>query len=283
MFARRRHGNQRDTICYICGEISNFMEKDKTKVEQGKGTGVQTPPAAQPETRPNRDRYSSMFAEDNPDVDFEDKEARYGRMAEERTNYRNLRDSGKKFSGVLDKHRWVGAMLNDNETNPFKWMAAHGIDIQQVANDPDAMEGVAEAFEQWTKKQAEGAKAEKAKDAALDKSLDALAAVQQKYGLSDEQFDRMWDHFWDEVFAPAFAGEVSEDTWLGILHAMNYDTDVNNAREEGALQARNEKHTNKLKTFDEQEVPPSFSQGPGGTTQKKEKPVGLRSLVKKYM
>lgn len=36
------------------------------------------------EERPNRKRYQQMFNEDYPDVDFEDKEARYGKMAEDR-------------------------------------------------------------------------------------------------------------------------------------------------------------------------------------------------------
>lgn len=254
------------------------------KEKKGEVTDVQATATEQQDANPNRTRYSSMFSEDNPDVDFEDKEARYSRMAEERQNYRTLRDSGKKFSGLLDKHRWVGAMLNDGETNPFRWMARHGIDIQQVGNDPEAMEEVANAFDEWTKKQAEGKKADEAKDAALIKSVDALKGIQEEYGLTDEQFDRIWDHFWDEVFAPAFGGEVSKDTWLGILHAMNYDEDIKNAQEEAALRARNEKHTNKLKTFEESNVPPSFSQGEGGSSAPQpEKPVGLRSLVKKYM
>lgn len=238
-------------------------------------------PSEQVEERPNRGRYASMFAEDNPDIDFEDKEARYGRMAEERDDLRNLRTSGKKLSGILDRNRWLGAMLTDGETNPFRWMAKHGIDIKEVADDPEAMDGVAQALDEWTKKQADGDKFEKEKDSALIKSLDALKSVQDEFGLSDEQFDRMWDHFWDDIFAKAFGGEVSRDTWLGILHAMNYDDDIKNAREEAALKARNEKHTNKLKTFEEEEVPPSFSQGRGmPATPKKERKESLVDFIK---
>jgi hypothetical protein len=47
------------------------------------------------------------------------------------------------------------------------------------------------------------------------------------------------------------------------------------------MQARNEKHTNKLKTFDEQQVPPSFSQGGGQpVTPKKEKKESLMDFVR---
>ena len=240
-------------------------ENEEKKIEQP-GTSVDPGASAEPEnpSRPNRDKYSAMFAEDNPDVDFEDKEARYGRMADERESYRRLRDSGRKFSAILDKHRWLGAMLADDEINPLVWMAKNGIDIKAALDDPEVMQKVTEAFDGWTKKQADGEAAEQAKDAAIDESLNSLASVQQEFGLSDEQFDRMWEYFWDEVFAPAFRGEVSKDTWVALMHAMNYDTDMANAREEAAMQARNEKHANKVKTFEEQQVPPSFGQGNGG-------------------
>lgn len=223
-------------------------------VEAEQVKDVQTP-------RPNRDKYASMWAEDNPDVDFEDKEARYERMGRDREELRNLRSSGKKLSGILDKHRWVGAMLMDGEENPLVWMAKNGIDVKAALDDPDVMQQVTDAFNGWTKKQADGEAAEKAKDEALVKSVEALDAVQQEFGLSDEQKNRMFEHFWDDVFAPAFAGVVTKDTWTALLHAMNYDQDIANAREEASIQARNEKHANKLKTFDEQQVPPSFSQG----------------------
>lgn len=271
-----KDGNQLHTIYYICGKILQIMA-----VRKEQNTGTQ--PTEQVEERPNRGRYASMFAEDNPDIDFEDKESRYGRMAEEREDLRNLRTSGKKLSGILDRNRWLGAMLTDGETNPFRWMAKHGIDVRTLADDPEAMDSVAEAFDEWTKKQADGESAQKSQDDALGKSLDALVSVQEEFGLSDEQFDRMWDHFWDEIFAKAFGGEVSRDTWLGILHAMNYDTDIQNAREEAAIQARNEKHTNKLKTFDEEQVPPSFNQGQGqSAAPKKEKKESITDFIKKY-
>jgi hypothetical protein len=236
------------------------MAKETKPVEQ-EAQMAEQPAESAPATRPNRDKYASMWAEDNPDVDFEDKEARYERMGRDREELRKLRTSGKQLTGILNKHRWIGAMLQDGEENPLVWMAKNGIDVSAALDDPEVMNKVTDAFSNWTQKQAEGDAAEAAKDAAIAKSVEALDAVQSEFGLSDEQKNRMFEHFWDEVFLPAFAGEVSKDTWVAIMHAMNYDQDIANAREEAAIQARNEKHTNKVKTFDEQNVPPSFSQG----------------------
>ena len=239
------------------------MAKEENKIEQQQATapGASAPAEA---PRPNRDRYAAMFGEDNPDVDFNDTEARYGRMAEDRESFRKLKDSGRKFSAILDKHRWLGAMLADGETNPLVWMANNGIDILAALEDEETKKKVTEAFDNWTQRKADGEAAEAAKDAAIAKSVETLDAVQQEFGLTDEQKDRMFTHFWDEVFLPAFAGEVSKDTWVSLMHAMNYDHDMANAREEAAMQARNEKHANRVKNFEENQAPPSFSQGGGG-------------------
>ena len=257
--------------------------KKKTEVDVNGVPAVEAEQVNEVPARPNRDRYAAMFAEDNPDVDFEDKESRYGRMAEEREKYRNYRDSGKKLSGILDKHRWVGAMLMDDEENPLVWMAKNGIDIKAALDDPEVMQKVTDGFAEWTQKQAEGEAAEAAKDEAIAKSIEELDALQAEVGLSDEQKQRMLEYFWDEVWLPAWRGEVSKDTWTAIMHAMNYDQDMANAREEAALQARNEKHANKVKTFDERQVPPTFSQGQGQrVAPRQQKKESMMDFVKKY-
>lgn len=263
-------------------EIEKKTEVDVNGAPVAEAEQVQDVPA-----RPNRDKYASMWAEDNPDVDFEDKEARYERMGRDREELRNLRSSGKELSGVLAGNRWMGAMFNDLRKNPGKnplvWFAENGIDLRAALDDPEVMQQVTDAFNNWTQKQADGEAAEKAKDEAIARSYEALDALQAEVGLSDEQKNRINEYFWDEVWLPAWSGEVSKDTWTAIMHALNYDKDMANAREEAAIQARNEKHANKLKTFEEKQVPPSFSQGQGqpAMPKPKEKKESLIDFVKR--
>lgn len=259
------------------------MRNQAAAAEEANGLDGANMADGQAAARPNRDRYATMFGEDNPDIDFEDKEARYGRMAEERESYRSLKKSGMGLSQALDKNRWIAAMFQDLAENPDKnplvWLTENGIDVRAALDDPEVMAQVDEKFKTWQQKQVDGEAAQKAQDAAIEASLSALTGIQEQFGLSDEQVNRMWEHFWDEVFAPAFKGEVSKDTWVALMHAMNYDSDIQNAREEAAMQARNEKHANRVKTFDEQQVPPSFSQGQGKATPKQEKRESLRDWV----
>ena len=259
--------------------------KKKTEVDVNGAPAVETEQVQEVPARPNRDKYASMWAEDNPDVDFEDKEARYERMAKDRGELRNLRNSGQKLSGILNKHRWVGAMLTDEEENPLVWMAKNGIDVKAALEDPEVMQQVTDAFNGWAQKQADGEAAEAAKDEALARSYEALDALQAELGFSDEQKNRMNEYFWDEVWLPAWHGEVSKDVWTAIMHAMNYDQDMANAREEAAIQARNEKFSNKVKNFDKGNVPPTFSQGRGQqASQPKKKSGGMMGFdeMKKY-
>jgi len=244
------------------------MAETKQNIE-GQETAAQQQ-APEQSARPNRDRYAAMFGEDNPDVDFEDKEARYGRMADERERYRSLRQSGSNLSQALEKNRWIAAMFQDlaehPDKNPLVWLTENGIDIKAALDDPEVMAQVDEKFKTWQQKQVDGEAAQQAQDAAIDESLNALSSVQAEFGLSDEQMNRMWEHFWDDIFAPAFEGKVAKDTWI--------------AREEAAMQARNEKHANRLKTFDdEQTPPPSFSQGSSRPAPKREKKESLRDFV----
>lgn len=261
-----------------------MAEVEKKIEQQPSGNAGEAAAPAAPAPRPNRDRYAAMFGEDNPDVDFEDKEARYDRMTKERDHYRKLKKSGSALSKSLESNRWLGAMFQDlaehPDKNPLVWLTENGIDIKAALDDPEVMAQVDEKFKNWQQKQIDGEAAQKAEDAAIEESLNALASVQSEFGLSDEQMDRMWEHFWDNIIAPAFQGKVEKDTWVAMMHAMNYDTDMQNAREEAAMQARNEKHANRVKTFDDgQTPPPSFSQGSSRPAPRQQKKESLRDFV----
>lgn len=254
----------------------------KTEVDVNGVPAVEAEQVKEVPSRPNRDKYASMFGEDNPDIDFEDKEARYGRMAEERENYRNLKNSGRGLSQALDKNRWLGAMFQDLAENPEKdpisWMYDNGIDVQKAMEDEEYRKQVAQGLVEFQKRQADVEALEQERAANLEKSANELDALSKELNLSDEQCDRMWNKLFEEVIVPGMNGEVKKETWQSMLHAMNYDTDIANAREEAAIQERNAKHKNKVKSFEEAKMPPSFSQGQGQRATPKPKKSGSMSM-----
>ena len=151
--------------------------------------------------------------------------------------------------------------------DPFTWMAKNGVDIQRAIEDEEYRKQINEFLNEWQKKQEENDAVNAEREENLKASGQALDELSRELNLSDEQCNRLWEHMFKEVIVPGWFGEVSKDTWKMALHAMNYDQDIANAREESAMQARNEKHANKVKNFAEGKVPPSFSQGRGQKSQ----------------
>lgn len=239
--------------------------------------------AEQPtDERPNRSAYAKMFNEDYPDVDFEDKEARYGKMVEDRQHYKELSNAGRGLSSALDKNRWLGAMFQDLAENPDKdpisWMYDNGIDVQKAMEDEEYRKQVSEGLATYQRNQAEGEEKQAQREKNLYKSADNLSAL----GVDDEEAGKLWAKLWEEVVGPANEGEVSKETWQLIRNAVNYDGDIKNAREEAGMQARNEKVTNPLKTFGEEKVPPSFTQGSGQTAKPKQKKKSMFDEMKEW-
>lgn len=224
---------------------------------------------------PNRDAYKAAFAEDYPDVDFEDKEARYGAMMNDRSRLRNYREAGKKLTDTFSKNRWIASMLMDLSENPDKdpitWMADNGIDITQAMEDDEYRKTIADKIAKFQENQIAGEELMAQQDANLSATLDNIEALAQEVGLTDDEVQELWRYMYEDVITPALRGEISKDVWKFALNGMRHDTDVDAAREQGAMQARNEKVTNNLKKFDKK-VPPTLAQGGAQKTQPKEKP-----------
>lgn len=223
------------------------------------------------ENRPNRKAFSERFAKRHKDIDFEDKEARYGAMNEDADMLSSYEESGKALSDMFDKNRWLAAMamdLKDNpDMSPIEWMASQGIDIQAALDDEETAKKVAQRIADYQQSSAEQAKHEEE----LKSNLQASADEMESLGLDEEQKLDLWQKFF-KVVSDAEDGIVSAETWKLFKNAYTYDDDVASAREEGAMQGRNEKLQNKLKKSRKEEVPPTLStNGGGSSTQQKKK------------
>lgn len=237
--------------------------------------------------RPNRSAYSQMFSEDYPDVDFEDKESRYGKMVEDRKRLKKYERDGRALSDVFDKNRGLAAMVAAaaDGTDPFTWAIENlGVDFREALENEEYAGKCAEALRKFQENQLEGEKSQKARESNLRQSMEALQAVQDKTGISDEECQSLWDKFWGDegIVASALQGQVSEDTWEAMRKADSYDADIANAREEGGMQARNEKMQNPVKTFDDTKMPPTLGQGSGRASRPKKRESTM-DFVKRNM
>lgn len=227
--------------------------------------------AAQEQPRPNRDAYKKAFAEDYPDMDFEDKEARYGKMLEDRTQLRKYRESGSQLNSMLDKNRWLAVVLqelaNNPDTNPIEVMAQSGIDINEVMKDDETRQKVSDKLAAYQQKQLDDERENELREKNLENSAKALQSI----GVSAEEASQLWNSFFVDIVDQALDGTVTAETWQMLMKAKNYDADIKTAKEQAAMKARNEKLQNNVKDF-RQNLPPTLSQATSqSVTPKKNK------------
>ena len=251
------------------------MTKEKLAQMNEEGGTQQAPPAeaATDETpvdeRPNRTAFSKRFSNRHSDIDFEDKEARYAAMNDDADLLGQYEQSGKALSKVFDKHKWLAALAMDMEKNPddnpFDAMARLGIDVKALLDDPEGGKKLAEILAKHNEDVAEQNEATEKVTANMRKSLERLMKL-----YPDDAQD-MWTQIY-EIHDKVESGDISDDIWKMLHNANNYDSDITSARDEAAMQARNEKIQNKVRSSANEGIPPSLSSsGAGNKPAKKEK------------
>ncbi|MFQ8822218.1 MAG: hypothetical protein ACLR8W_11310 [Segatella copri] len=251
------------------------MTKEELAQMNEEGGAQQAPPAeaATDETsvdeRPNRTAFSKRFSNRHSDIDFEDKEARYAAMNDDADLLGRYEESGKALSKVFDKHKWLAALAMDMEKNPddnpFDAMARMGIDVKTLLDDPEGGKKLAKILAKHNEDVAEQNEATEKVTANMRKSLERLMKL-----YPDDAQD-MWSQIY-EIHDKVESGDISDDIWKMLHNANNYDSDISSARDEAAMQARNEKIQNKVRSSSTEGIPPSLSSsGAGNKPAKKQK------------
>lgn len=229
---------------------------------------TESAPAA--DERPNRTAFSKRFSKRHKDINFEDKETRYAAMNDDADALDKYEESGQQLSKMLDNNKWLAAMVLDSTRkgmHPLEWMASQGIDIKAALEDEELGKKVADQIAKFQENVAEQEKHGQELSDNLLKSRQAM----DKLGLSDEEAADLWGKVWG-VIEDAERGEISSDTWKLFSNAYNYDSDIASARDEAAMQARNEKIENKVRSSATENIPPSLnSSGVGNKPAKPKK------------
>lgn len=237
-------------------------ELEKQNAEAAAQSQTTDSPEPSVDERPNRTAFSKRFSKRHSDVDFEDKEARYAAMNDDADMLGKYEESGRALSSMLDNNKWLAAMVLDSTRkgmHPFEWMASQGIDIKAALEDEELGKKVADQITKYQEKVAEQEKHTEELTKNLQKSREAL----DELGLSDEEADELYGKVWG-VIADAEEGNISPDTWKLFKNAYNYDSDISSARDEAAMQARNEKIQNKVQSSSTEGLPPSLASAGAG-------------------
>ncbi len=246
-------------------EQMNAGGESEQQVPSPEQAAEETPPV---EERPNRKAFSDRFKKRHADIDFEDKEARYAVMNDDADTLGRYEESGKALSKVFDKHKWLAAWVFDMEKNPednpFDAMARFGIDIKALLEDPEGGKKLAEILAKHNEEVAEQNEATERVTENMRKSIERLVKL-----YPDDAQD-MWKQIY-EIHDKVESGDIPDDIWKMLHNANNYDSDISSARDEAAMQARNEKIQNKVRSSATEGIPPSLSSSGAGNEPAKKK------------
>lgn len=201
----------------------------------------------------NKDKISERLSAKYPDKQFADDEAMYGQIIEDYdenekalNGYKEQDDKfAEMFSKYPDSARFIADMANG--VNPWVAIVEQiGVDgITDMFENPQYKEALAEAQQKYVDKMARNKELEDEYDKNIADSLDKLSAYQEKNGLSDEQVDKIFEFLWN-LAQNSILGKYDEASFDIARKALNYDTDVENARTEGEVAGRNAKINAKM-------------------------------------
>lgn len=206
------------------------------------------------EVKSKRDQFGARLKAKYPEREWADDEALFGQINDDYDEYENTlkekNESEDRLANMFTQYPQAARFVTDmaNGTNPWVAMVEElGMDgITDIFENPEYKEELAKAQEEHVKRLTKAQDLEKEYAANITASLEMLKQVQEEKGLSDEQVDQAVDLLMG-VSNDAIVGKFSRESLDMALKALNFDAEVEKAREEGTIAGRNAKIEEKLK------------------------------------
>lgn len=193
------------------------------------------------------ERMKSLY----PDVDFDDEEARYRAYAqheeEMQSRLNRLTESDKKMSEVFQKDPRFAQMLidiNDGEDPVVSFYHHFGDIMEMDLEDEEVLDRVRQANAERVRKAQEDAESqarwEEEREANFEKTNTIVAKFLKDNKLSDEDIDGILESV-NEITEAGISGLMTEEV-LSLIHkARMYDKAVEEARNQGLTDGRNQR------------------------------------------
>ena len=215
--------------------------------ETGAETGADMAPEASEAPATRRASFTARMRERYPDRNLDDEEELFGAISD---GYDELETSNNEYRD--NNRKLVDLFRNDERSARFLTGWANGKDpivslienygdlFREALEDPEKVKEIAEANRRFAENAAEQAAQQKAREENLQQSLMELSALQEEEGISDEQIDEAMTLF-IRMADDLTQGKFTREDVKVMLNALNYDSAVSEARDEGELTGRNAK------------------------------------------
>lgn len=209
-----------------------------------------------------------------PDKSFEDDESMYGQLLDDY-------DAGEQeLNGYKDREKAFDLFTSDPRSAKFltDWkngknpavalVEMFGDDFVEELKDPDKQQELAQASKDFAERVAKEKEYDEEYTKNIDASREMIEQLQQEEGLSDDDIDRAMEYLVG-IMKDGILGKFSKESVLMALNALNHDSDVAAAEEEGRVAGRNTKIQEKLRQRDKGDGTANLA-GKNGTGSKRQ-------------
>ena len=210
-----------------------------------------------------------------PDKSFDDDESMYGQLLDDydagEQELNGYKDREKAFSDLFTSDPRSAKFLTDwkNGKNPaVALVEMFGDDFVEELKDPDKQQELAQASKDFAERVAKEKEYDEEYTKNIDASREMIEQLQQEEGLSDEDIDRAMEYLVG-IMKDGILGKFSKESVLMALNALDHDSDVAAAEEEGRVAGRNTKIQEKLRQRDKGDGTANLA-GKNGTGSKRQ-------------
>lgn len=213
------------------------------------------------EVRSNADRYRERIRGRYPDKEFADDEAYFAQSLDDYDEFdKKKADYETRISEIEGREKMLGDFYKNNPRGArlmLEWrdgadpvttlLRIYGKDeILAAIEDPDKMEEIEKANEDFHQRVIENDRYEKEYNENLPQSLDILKNWAEEKGLSDDEANIIMESL-SKLASDYITGKWTTETLDMLYKAKDYDDAVEQAQMEGEVAGRNAKIDEKLR------------------------------------
>lgn len=195
--------------------------------------------------RTRREEALERLRARHPERSFDDDEAVYGQMLDDydagKRELDGYREREKSFADLFTADPRNAKFLTEWKNGKHPAVALvemFGDDFVEELKDPEKQEELARASKDFAERVAKEKEYDEEYTRNIDASRDMIEQLQQEEGLSDGDIDRAME-FLVGIMKDGILGKFSRESVLMALNALDHDTDVAAAQEEGEVAGRN--------------------------------------------
>ena len=201
----------------------------------------------------SRDRHLDRMRAKYPEKKFLDDEEIYSQISADYDQYEQelggYKEREKKLSDMFAVDPRSAQFLADmyNGEDPVLGLIRNfGIEIKDVLDDPSMQEKIAEANKDYVERTAKSKKLDEEYRKNFEVTLETLRQFQEETGVSDEEVDEIMEGLLS-IIGDGVMGKFSMASLDMMYKAINHDSDVAAAGEEGQIAGRNSKIIEQLR------------------------------------